>query len=328
MARVLVIGGTLFIGRALVEQLVARGDHVTVMHRGRGHPFGDQVAELRCDRTDVAAVRAALDGAGFEVVYDNVYDWERGTTGQQVAAAALAASAGLRRYVFTSSVAAYPDGDPKGGYDEDAPLRRSDDRNVYGAQKADSEHALFALHRERGVPVTTLRPAFVYGPHDPFDRASFFWDRILRGRPVIVPEDGERTMQWVHVRDVARAAILATERDAAAGRAYNLGNWPPISQADFVRLLAGVAGRPVELVPVPRARLEQAGGSLVAPPLYFGAYLDLPPITVRPERARAELGLELTPLEEGMRDTFAWYERQRRPEPDVSWEDRVLSAAT
>ena len=106
MARALVIGGTLFIGRALVEQLLARGDDVVVMHRGTGTPFGSRVGEIQCDRNDVAAVRTALKNTRFDVVYDNVYDWQRGTTAEQVSAAAAAAASGkLRRYVFTSSIA-------------------------------------------------------------------------------------------------------------------------------------------------------------------------------------------------------------------------------
>ena len=322
MARALVIGGTLFIGRALVERLLERGDDVVIMHRGRSHPFGDRVGEIRCDRNDVAAVRAALRAERFDVVYDNVYDWRRGTTGAQVVAAADAASDGLGRYVFTSSVAVYREGT---GLDEDAALVGSNDPNVYGAQKADSERALFALHRERGVPVSTLRPAFIYGPINPYDREAFFWDRILLGRPVIVPDDGSRAMQFVHVGDVASAAILAANSDAAIGRAYSLGNWPPVTQVEFVRLLARAAGREVKLVHIPRERLLRAGGGLNDPPYYFGAYLDLPPKTVRPDRARAELGLDLVPLEEGMRETFRWYEQQRRPRPDVAWEDRVLA---
>jgi len=84
MARALVIGGTLFIGRALVDQLLERGDDVTIMHRGSGTPFGDRVGEVRCDRNDMAAVRAALGTERFDVVYDNVYDWQRGTTADQV----------------------------------------------------------------------------------------------------------------------------------------------------------------------------------------------------------------------------------------------------
>jgi nucleoside-diphosphate-sugar epimerase len=324
MARALVIGGTLFIGRALVEELLDRGDDVVVMHRGNGTPFGNTVGEIRCDRNDIPAVQAALDKAHFDVVYDNVYDWERGTTAEQVAAAAVASAPGLRRYVFTSSVAAYPEGGP---YDEDAALVRPDSPNRYAAQKASSERALFDLHRRQGVPVTTLRPAFIYGPNNPFDREAFFWDRLRAGRPIIIPEDGSSTMQWVHVRDVARAAVLAATSDVAIGRAYNLAGYPPITQIAFVRLLAKVAGREPHLVHVPREQITQAGGQLFAPPFYFGVYLDIPPITALPDRVRAELGLELTPLEDGLRETWQWYQRQRRPEPDFSWEDRLLVAA-
>lgn len=325
MARALVIGGTLFIGRTLVHQLLERGDDVVIMHRGRGTPFGARVREIQCDRNDTAAVHAALRETRFDVVYDNVYDWERGTTADQVCAAATAAT-GLRRYVFTSSVAVYH---PGGDYPEDAELVPSDFPNRYGAQKADTERALFALGRERGggVPVSTLRPAFVYGPYNPFEREAFFWDRLLAGRPIIIPGDGLSTMQWVLVRDVARAAILASEADAAIGRAYNLANFPPVTQIEFVRLLARIAGREANLVHVPRERIQALGGSLFTPPYYFGAYLDVPPITVLTDCVHAELGLELTPLEDGLRETFHWYEQQRRPRPDFAWEDGALAAA-
>jgi 2'-hydroxyisoflavone reductase len=321
MARVLVIGGTLFIGRALVNQLLERGDEVVIMHRGSGTPYGARVGEIRCDRNDIAAVRAALEGQTFHVVYDNVYDWQRGTTADQVAATALAASVGLRRYVFTSSIAAYGGGTD---HDERDPLAPPDHPDDYGRNKAESERALFALHREKGIPVATLRPAFVYGPHNPFDREAFFWDRIVAGRPVIIPGDGSRTMQWVHVDDVARAAIAAAAMDVAIGAAYNLGNAPPVTQLEFVRVLARAAGREVRPVHIPRDRILGAGGGLMAPPLYFGAFLDLPPLTVRTSRVRTELSLDLTPLEEGLRSTFAWYEGRSRPAVDYSWEDRLL----
>ena len=324
MARALVIGGTLFIGRALVDELLARGDDVVIMHRGNSTPFGDRVGEIRCDRNDVAAVRAALTGKQFDVVYDNVYDWERGTTADQVSASAIATARGLDRYVFTSSVAAYP---PGGDYDERAPLVPSDYPNPYAAQKADSERALFELHRRQGIPVTTLRPAFIYGPHNPFDREAYFWNRLLAGRPIIIPNDGSSTMQWIHVGDVARAAVLAATRDVAVGHAYNLASYPPLTQIEFVELLARIAGRPANLVHIPREQIERAGGQLFAPPLYFGVYLDIPPITVRSDRVRSELGLELTALEDGLHETYRWYEQQQRTQPDFSWEDRLLVAA-
>jgi nucleoside-diphosphate-sugar epimerase len=324
MARVLVIGGTLFIGRAIVDLLLERGDDVVLMHRGEHTPFGSRVGEIRCDRNDVAAVRAALAGSRFDVVYDNVYDWQRGTSGDQVSAAALAAAGGLSRYVFMSSVAVYGAG---GEYDEDGPLVPADYPNPYSAQKAESERALFELQRNNDIPVTTLRPAFVYGLHNGFDREAFFWDRILADRPIIIPEAGARPMQWVYASDVARAAIMAANDGVAIGRAYNLASYPPVTQVEFVQLLAKVAGKQPRLVNIPRAQIHEAGGDPFAPPLYFGVYLDIPPITVRVERVRSELGLELTALEDGLRATYRWYQQQRRPRPDYSWEDRLLVSA-
>ena len=321
MSRVLVIGGTQLIGRALVEQLLARGDDVALMHRGSTTPFDERVRSIRCDRNDVVAVQAALTGERFDVVYDNVYDWQRGTTPEQVLVAARATASGLSRYVFTSSVAVYPSG---GVYGEEAALVPADHPDLYGAQKANTERALFALHESEGVPVSTLRPAFIYGPHNAFDREAFFWDRIRDGRPIIVPEDGQATMQWVSANDVARAAILAATNDVAVGQAYNLGNYPPITQLEFVHLLARVAERDVQVVHVPRARIQQMGGSLMAPPNYFGVFLDIPAITADSARVTEQLGLALTPLEDGMRETYAWYVQQPRVARDYAWEDGLL----
>jgi len=325
MARALVIGGTLLIGRTLVEQLLARSDDVVIMHRGHGTPFGARVREIHCDRNDVHAVASALAHEQFDVVYDNVYDWQRGTSAEQVCAAATASAKGLRRYVFTSSVAVFAPGGP---YNEDDALVPSDCPNPYAAQKADSERALFALGGTHGVPVTTIRPAFIFGPHNAFDREAFFWDRIVSGRPVIIPGDGLSTMQWIYSRDVARAAIAATEHDAAIGRGYNVANVPAITQLDFVRLLARVAGKDVKVVHVPRETIAVLGGGIMEPPLYFGAYLDIPPITVRNDRLLTDLALELTPLEDGLRETFDWYAAQQRPTPDFSWDDKAITAGT
>jgi nucleoside-diphosphate-sugar epimerase len=322
MARVLVIGGNLFIGRSLVERLLARGDDVVIMHRGKGTPFGNRVGEIQCDRNDTQAVQHKLSGETFDVAFDNVYDWQRGTSADQVHAAVAALRERLQRYVFTSSVAVYPHGGP---YDEDAQLVSGDDPNQYARQKAETERALFALHERAGTPVATIRPAFIYGPNNPFDREAFFWDRILAERPIILPDGGTNTMQFVHVDDVAEAAVRAATDPRAIGRAYNLAN-PRVTQREFVETLARVAGRTLRLVSIPRATIHKAGGSAFSGgPLYFGDYLDIPPITVSSDRVREELGLTLRPLEDGLRHTFEWYRGQKRERPDFTWEDRLLT---
>ena len=76
--RSLVIGGTLFIGRALAPKLIERGDEVTILHRGRHNPFGKSVREMHCDRNDTDAIRQVMREGRYELVFDNVYDWQRG----------------------------------------------------------------------------------------------------------------------------------------------------------------------------------------------------------------------------------------------------------
>lgn len=327
MRRVLVIGGTLFIGRELVSRLLERGDQVTILHRSRGNPFGHRCREIRCDRNDTAALARAVQGRDFEYVFDNVYDWERGTTGAQVRAAAESIGPQLKRYVFVSSCAAYGEGLNR---KEGSPLAGPRHSDAYCRNKADSERALLELLPERGIAATTLRPPFIYGPRNPFYRESFFWDRLTAGRPVIVPGDGSRLMQFVEVGDFARAAMLAADSPAAAGRAYNVAHATALRQDELVRALGAVAGVEADLRYVPRRTIRRLGGQEFEPPYYFGQYFDRPPITMRTSRASQELGFRTASMAAGLRRAWDWYRRSQsgaRPAaPDFSFDDLALAA--
>lgn len=281
---------------------------------------------MQGDRNDAASVRAAVGDARFDIVFDNVYDFGKGTTAAQVEETVeVLRHADLQRYVFMSSVAVYPEDDGGLACDEDHALVSATDPNLYAVHKAESERALFRLAEGSGLPLTTMRPAFVYGPHNPFDREAFFWDRLVAGRPIIVPEDGSSVMQWVHAEDVAGATVKAGMAEAGLGQAFNLAG-SPLSQLEYVRTLARVAGVEPDLVLVPRERLLAAGGGLLEPPFYFGVYLDVPPIPVSGARLEQVLGYELRDLEGGLRETYAWYSSQDRPAPDTVWEDSVLGS--
>ena len=114
-----------------------------------------------------------------------------------------------------SSVAAYGDG--LNHHEGDA-LAPDDHADPYVRNKAMSERALFRLHQRIGLPVVTLRPPFIYGPDNPFYREAFFWDRLRAGRPIIIPGDGRRLMQFVYVKDLVQAAAARHGR-AGRGRA-------------------------------------------------------------------------------------------------------------
>ncbi|HZT33869.1 MAG TPA: SDR family oxidoreductase [Bryobacteraceae bacterium] len=319
--KVLVIGGTLFIGRLLVEELLKAGHSVAVLHRKPTHDLGRRVQGLVADRNDAASLKEVLAGRRFDVVFDNVYDWERGTTAAQVEATVHACGDRLTRYIFMSSVAAYGDG--LNHYEGD-PLAPDQHPDPYVRNKAMSERMLFRLHQRRGLPVVTFRPPFVYGPRNPFYREAFFWDRLRAGRPVILPGDGYRLMQFVYVKDLVEACREAMENPAAVGEAFNIGSERPVTQADLLRALAKAAGVEPQIVRIPREVISQGGGNPMGEPAYFGHYFDLPPITENVTKVARVLGIRPTPFERGLKETYRWYVRQPKRSVDFAFEDRLL----
>ena len=323
--RVLVIGGTLFIGKLLVKRLLASDHEVTILHRRAGHPFGKRVHNAVADRNDAASVRTALAGQRFDAVYDIAYDWERGTTGHQVEACARAIPGDLTRYVFMSSVAAYGDGL---NHAEDDPLASEAHTNPYVRNKASSERALFRMFHESKFPVVAMRPPFVYGAENPFYREAFFWDRLKAGRPIIIPGDGNRLMQFVFVNDLVEACLRALDKTTAPGRAFNIGDDKPLTQVDAVHAFARAAGREAELVRIHRGLITRAGGNAFAEPFYFGEYYDLPPITMVIGRVKRVFNMTLTPFAEGLRETYKWYLRHGEARKlNITMEDMLIRQA-
>lgn len=320
--KILVIGGTMFIGRRLVQTLVKQGHDVSVLHRRPEHDLGRKVGNLQADRNDLAQMREALRGRSFDAVYDLAYDWERGTPAEAVHGAASLLNGNVGRYVFMSSVAAYGDG--LNHHEGDA-LAPETHPNHYMRHKACSERALFRLHQRHGTPVVTLRPPFVYGPGNPMYREQFFWDRLRDKRPLILPGDGRRLMQFVYVNDLVEACLQALSTPNVCGHAFNIANPRPLTQLEVVEALAEAAGKPGEVVRVPRERIVRAGGHPMGPQLYFGVYFDVPPITTIISKAQRVLGFRPTSFAEGLKETYRWYLRNYKRVPqDYRFEDGLL----
>jgi 2'-hydroxyisoflavone reductase len=319
--RILVIGGMEFIGREIVQRLVARGHDVTVLHRRAQHNLGPKVRNAQADRADLPAVSRVLKDQHIEAVFDMVYDWQKGTPASQVEATARSCRASLQRYVFMSSIAAYG---PGIDHNETDTLVPDDSPNTYAQQKASSERALFRLHEETGFPVTTFRPPFVHGPRQPLYREQFFWDRLRDGRAIILPEGGQSPMQWAFVSDVAEACVRALEVPDAAGQAFHMAHVEPTTQRSFIEALARTAGIEPRFVSLPRADIHAAGGRVFGENLYFGEFLDLPPHTEVVEKAPRVLGVLPTPLNDALRAGFAWYQSQPPRSVDYAFEDRLL----
>lgn len=205
--RLLVLGGTRFLGRAVVEAALGRGDEVTLFNRGRTNPgLYPEAEKLRGDR---AGDLSELDGREWDVVVDvaaydprlvrRSVDALRGRTG---------------RYVFVSTVSVYADRSrpPVEGaaVHELAPGDEGDERaETYGGRKAAAERIVEDAFGECALVV---RPGLIVGPHDPTGRFTYWPHRIARGGHVLAPGSPDDPVQFVDVRDLAGWILEAAER--------------------------------------------------------------------------------------------------------------------
>jgi 2'-hydroxyisoflavone reductase len=324
--RILVIGGTQFIGRLLVDELLRAGHELHILHRKTRSPFGKQVHNLIADRNDAASIKQAIGDTRFDVVFDNAYDWEHGTSAAQVEATAQLFDGRVARYIFMSSVAAYGDG--LNHHEGDA-LAPDDHPNLYARNKAMSERVLFRMQHRSGFPIVTLRPPFVYGPGNPFYREAFFWDRMRLDKPIILPSEGHRLMQFVYVNDLVELAIKVMEPKNVVGHSFNTANPRAITQHELIHELARAAGlKEPTLVSIPRQLIVRTGGQVTGDfsRLYFGSYYDLPAITQIVTKAQRMLGFKPTEFATGLRATYRAYLKKRSyAKPDFTFADQLVS---
>src|SRR4051794_13967357 len=202
--RLLVLGGTHFLGRHVVAVALERGHEVAAFTRGVSGAPPDGVRALHGDRDDPAALPAALDGWAPELVVD--------TSCQTRAAAenAAAALSGVDGYAFVSSLNAYRSWPPGPiGSEDDEPTWDTDE-DAYGQIKA---HAERVLGGELGERFLTARAGLIVGPYDPLYRLGWWLDRIAAGGRVVVPAEGlDQPIALVDARDLAGWLVEAAER--------------------------------------------------------------------------------------------------------------------
>jgi nucleoside-diphosphate-sugar epimerase len=319
VVRVLVIGGTEFIGLHVLRALVRDGHDATVLNRGRRMdrlPAG--IGHIVADRKDHAALRERLRGQRFDAVVDVTY---APTLGEDVAALADALE-GQPHVVFVSSARVYDHALPI-PYSEDTP--RGFYWGDYARHKIAGEDALLERHRARGLPVTIVRPTHVMGPLNTRHNETFFMDRIHRGRPVLVPGHGGWLRQFGHVEDLADTMVGLLGNPRAAGQAYNVTGEETVTQVGFVEVIAEAMGRDVRLVPLDAARLGEVAG---AGPLFGQNLLYECHAVHTTHKVRAELGARPRyTLAQGLRHTWQWYRAEGLHERPVDFglEDRLLA---
>ena len=332
--RILIIGGTRFIGPPVVARLHGLGGHeVTVFHRGESEAeLPPAVRHIHGDRQRLADFTEELRSVLPDVVLDmgafteqdsrEVIDMFRGIARRLVTLSSQDVYRAYGRFHRSElgSLEPVP-------YAEEAPLReklypyRGTGRNLDDYEK-------ILVERSAGssplLPATVLRLPMVYGERDYQRRLSLELRRMDDSRPAIVLEERFARWRWTrgYVQNVAAAIALAVSDPRAVGRVYNIGEAESLTYADWVRAIGRVAGWSGQVVVVPDGRLPPK----LRPPA--GDYSQH--LVADTGRIRRELGfMEPVPREEALRRTIEW-ERARRAQgdampPDYEAEDAVLA---
>jgi 2'-hydroxyisoflavone reductase len=316
--QILILGGTVFLGRALVDAATNQGHSVTLFNRGKSNPNlypsegYPQVETLIGEREGDLA---ALQDREWDAVIDTC-----GYVPRIVRRSAEALADHVDHYTFISSLSVYADASQQ-GIDESGTLATMEDETVeevdgetYGPLKALCEQAA-----EEAMPgrVLNIRSGLIVGPHDASDRFTYWPQRVARGKEVLAPGRPERRVQFIDVRDLAEWIL----RMAAAGKtgAYN-ANSPALStpMEEVLETCRAVSGSEASFTWVSdEFLLEKEVGVWMEMPLWipesdpeFAGFF-----AFSIEKALGE-GLTFRPLEETVRDTLKW--AKTRPE-DHEW---------
>lgn len=318
--RMLVIGGTGFVGSHVVRALVASGHEITVFHRGEtASRLPNSVSQVRGDRTRLDDYADELRGIKPHVVIDLAAYTEVDATSLMRTFTGVA-----RRQVVSSSMDVYrcygrllrqtripADTPPDPPATEDSPMReslfpyrsqaKSTDDLFYNYEKILVERAAQSYS---DLPATVLRLPAVYGPHDKQHRTLEYLGQMDAGCGAITLGRTRAEWRWTrgYVENVAQAIVLAATDERATGRIYNVGEPIALAEAQWVRAIEDAADWTGEVRVVPDDELPATG-----PPYDWKQHC-----IGDSSRIRRELGFrETLAIEEGLRRTIAWERRAR-----------------
>jgi 2'-hydroxyisoflavone reductase len=319
--RVLILGGTRFVGRHVARILLERGAEVTLLHRGVSGDAIPQTTTVIGDRSQPDGL-VGLGDARFDAVVDmSAYfsDWTR--------LAAEELSGRIAHYVFISSGAVYRPS-AEFPWPESTPFGPIPIWGNYGREKVASERLLWEAHAEGRFAVTSFRFPFILGPGNFADRESFVFGRLAARHPILLPGGGSALNQFVYADDVARAIVTALERPGTAGgEAYNCTHQKPITNRGWVELCAEVLGVEAQLVPIDEHALGVAAETVDLTNIVF-PYPAEHYILDGAKLAR-ELGLEMTTGNRRMLEEYrSWWEEldEKPPLRAYERENAALSA--
>lgn len=236
MKKVLVIGGSVFISKALVERLLINGNRVYVLNRGLRKNV-DGAVHLYADRNDYNLFQKAIGTLEFDVVYDICAYYP-----SQSKIAIEILNGKTEHFIHMSSATVY-NNISNYPISEDNNRGPSDVWGDYSKNKYLCEEVLFEAWNASQFPMTLIRPFYIYGPNNNFDRESYIYKRILNDAPIILPGMGESIVQFSYIDDIIDTLVNLSNVKNSIGQAYNVLGDEYVSFLDWVKLCANILSR-------------------------------------------------------------------------------------
>lgn len=236
--KILIIGGSNFIGWRFVELLGKTNNQIIVINRGnhrRSYPAN--ITHKTADRNDYGMMLSAVGTTEFDAVFDMC-----GVVEDDMTQIVKLFSGRTKKYVFISTAATYlePLLLPIG---EDHAQGAHHIWGKYGSGKLACEQILLSVYDDNGFPAVIVRPSYVYGVGNSIDRETFIFDRITNGREILIPDDGEAVIQLGEVADLCKALLLIAETPKGYGECYNISGNEYLTLNSLITLIANIMGK-------------------------------------------------------------------------------------
>lgn len=295
--KVLVLGGSYFVGRKLVEYLAEHGYEVTVLNRGTRSLSVEGVQQICCDRNDGEGMKCALAGKRFDYVID--VSWQDVSWVEKLCAALDFET--VKKLVFISSSAVYDVEHLRVPFAETDALAENKYWTFYGKGKIDAERYYSEFLREKKTELVMLRPPYIYGEYNYAQRESLIFRQLLEDKPVVIPASDPK-LQFIYTEDLAVIVDTLLKTDIGKESIFNVGNTEAVTSKAWVEACAKVAGKVPEIMEVDYAGLGRNVRDFY-PFFDYDNVLDVSKI--------CELIKRETPFEEGLKKSFAWFLENR-----------------
>lgn len=308
--RALIIGGTRNLGPSMVQALLEQGYDLTVFNRGiTSDDLPDRVQRIHGNRSEPSQLKSVLHGGDFDLAVDTTL-----YSGAEAQAVVELFSGRIGRYIFVSTGQVYlvRIGLERPFKEQDypgpvmsAPSRDNDSdyQNwLYGHEKRQAEDVFAAAWHERRFPYTSLRLPMVNSERDHYQRIYNYIQRIQDGGPILIPDGPGLPIRHVYGEDVVQAVTRLAQGETGKGSAYNIGQDESVSIDDFLQMLGDRLHKPLNIVRVSRAKLEDAGLLPQCSP-FSGAWMSSLDNTL----SKAELGMHYTPFAEYVDKLVAFF---------------------